>query len=111
MCRHKHTWSCALCSSLDRLSDDITSIIDQVRVNQDSSQHSAELESMSACMERVGGQMLRYVKHAARAVWQHARIADAMIKVARTPTLRGSILFIDLDHKQKVLGYVQSFLA
>jgi hypothetical protein len=63
---------------------------------------------MRACLRRVDGQILRYVKHAARAVWQHARIADAMIEVARDPATRNSVLFVDLDHKQKVLGYVYS---
>jgi hypothetical protein len=61
---------------------------------------------MITCLHRVGGQMFRYVKHAARAVWQHARIADTMISTVRNPETKNTVIFVDLDHKQKILGFV-----
>lgn len=104
VCTHVHSWSCSSCSSLDRLCDQICDYIERERVT--AHEHDEELLPMIACMRRVGGQIFRFAKHVARGLWQHAHIADAIVEVASNCSSRDSVLFIDLDHKQKVLGYV-----
>lgn len=105
-CDHEHEWSCGSCSALDRLCDAIGDLVNQLR--QRETEEDAELASMTACLQRVGGQIFRYVKHAARGVWQHARIADTMIESVNNPVTKKSVIFVDLDHKQKILGCVES---
>jgi hypothetical protein len=102
VCNHAHEWSCKSCSALDRLCEDIAVYIKTLLAKN--AEQTSGLQSMITCLKRVRGQMLRYVKHAARALWQHARIADTIISVSRDPAARSSVLFVDLDHKQKVLG-------
>ncbi|KAE9279002.1 hypothetical protein PF001_g24910 [Phytophthora fragariae] len=101
-CDHEHEWSCGSCSALDRLCDEIGDLVNQLR--QRETEEDAQLVSMTACLQRVGGQIFRYVKHAARGVWQHARIADTMIESVNNPVTKTSVIFVDLDHKQKILG-------